>query len=95
MAGRSSRILGKRRTNPPSKIKWVPRLAPSGRAIEHVQPTAVRLRHAPVLRTRAAEKYGARTLQLMSILGYSDGEIKDMLDAHVIGEKWCDPYLPE
>lgn len=68
---------------------------PSGRAIEHVQPTAVRLRYAPVLQTRAAEKYGASTRALMSTLGYSDGEIKDMLDARVIDEKWCDPYLPE
>jgi crotonobetainyl-CoA:carnitine CoA-transferase CaiB-like acyl-CoA transferase len=68
---------------------------PSGRAIEHVEPTAIRLRHAPVLRPRAAEKYGTSTLQLMSTLGYSDGEIEEMLNAHVIGEKWCDPYLPE
>jgi crotonobetainyl-CoA:carnitine CoA-transferase CaiB-like acyl-CoA transferase len=68
---------------------------PSGRSVKHIQPTAVRLLHAPVLSTRAAEKYGCSTRKIMADLGYSNPEIVAMLETHAIGEQWSEHYLPD
>jgi crotonobetainyl-CoA:carnitine CoA-transferase CaiB-like acyl-CoA transferase len=68
---------------------------PSGRSVKHVQPTAVRLLHAPVLSSRAAEKYGYSTRKVMADLGYSNPEIAEMLKTHAIGEQWSEDYLPD
>jgi sulfur carrier protein ThiS len=55
----------------------------------------VRLLHAPVLSTRAAEKYGCSTRKIMADLGYSNPEIVAMLETHAIGEQWSEHYLPD
>lgn len=68
---------------------------PSGRAVQHIQPTAVRLQHTPILSIKAAEKYGASTRRLMLALGYSSGEIAQMLQSQAIGESWSESYLPD
>lgn len=68
---------------------------PSGRSVKHIQPTAVRLQHAPVLPTKPSEQYGHSTRKIMAALGYPSSEITEMLEAHAISEQWCERYLPD
>lgn len=68
---------------------------PSERKVQHVQPTAIRLRNAEILPLAATEKYGASTRRVLSNLGYSRDEIKDMLASHAISETWSEQYLPD
>jgi crotonobetainyl-CoA:carnitine CoA-transferase CaiB-like acyl-CoA transferase len=68
---------------------------PSGRAVQHVEPTAVRPLHAPIVRTASFEKYGASTADLMRELGFSETEITELAERGVIAHKWTDQYLPD
>jgi crotonobetainyl-CoA:carnitine CoA-transferase CaiB-like acyl-CoA transferase len=67
---------------------------PLGRAVEHIDPTAIRPLHAPLVALAAATKYGAETASVMRELGYSSQEIEDMIAMQVISESWSDTYLP-
>jgi crotonobetainyl-CoA:carnitine CoA-transferase CaiB-like acyl-CoA transferase len=68
---------------------------PLGRPVEHVEPTAIRSRHAPVLSLPPAAKYGAGSRSVMRELGYSDVEIAALVAERVIADSWSDEYLPD
>lgn len=68
---------------------------PSGHLVEHVEPTAVRPRRAPLVQSAPAEKYGNSTRRVMQDLGFSDAEVAEMLRSRVISESWSRDYLPD
>ena len=50
---------------------------PSGRAVQHVEPTAIRPLRAPIVRTGSFEKYGNSTTPLMRELGSTEAAITE------------------
>ena len=68
---------------------------PSGHAVEHVVPKAVRPHRTPIRHGLAAQKYGASTRALMREIGYSSEDIDNMIRDHVISESWSAEYLPD
>lgn len=68
---------------------------PLGRAVEHIDPTAIRLLHASIVPLRAAEKYGASTRSVLREIGYTDEEIAALAAAKAVGESWSADYLPD
>jgi crotonobetainyl-CoA:carnitine CoA-transferase CaiB-like acyl-CoA transferase len=68
---------------------------PSGRAVQHVEPTAVRPLRAPIIRLGSFEKYGTSTTQLMRELGFTETEITALTRHGVISQGWVDDYLPD
>jgi crotonobetainyl-CoA:carnitine CoA-transferase CaiB-like acyl-CoA transferase len=42
-----------------------------------------------------AEKYGIETRQILTELGYSDQEIRNMFEGGVVSESWSEQYLPD
>jgi crotonobetainyl-CoA:carnitine CoA-transferase CaiB-like acyl-CoA transferase len=68
---------------------------PSGRAVQHVEPTAVRPLRAPIIRTGSFEKYGKSTTSLMRELGFTETEITALTRQGVISQGWVDTYLPD
>jgi crotonobetainyl-CoA:carnitine CoA-transferase CaiB-like acyl-CoA transferase len=68
---------------------------PSGRAVQHVEPTAVRPLRAPIIRTQNFEKYGKSTAPLMRELGFTELEIVDLARQGVISHAWIEDYLPD
>jgi crotonobetainyl-CoA:carnitine CoA-transferase CaiB-like acyl-CoA transferase len=68
---------------------------PSGRPVEHIDPTAIRPLHATIVPLAAAEKYGAHTRSVLREIGYSEAQIADLAAEHVIGDSWSEDYLPD
>jgi len=68
---------------------------PLGRAVEHIDPTAIRPLHAPIVRLPAATRYGADTRRVLRELGYSLEEIEKMAEMQVISDAWSESYLPD
>ena len=68
---------------------------PSGRMVQHIEPTAIRPLRAPLIPTPAFEKYGASTDALMSELGFSAAEIAKMRCDNAISNAWIADYLPD
>ena len=68
---------------------------PLGRPVEHINPTAVRAAHAPVVALSPAPKYGSSTCAVMRELSSSEEEIAAMAAEHVIADSWSDDYLPD
>jgi crotonobetainyl-CoA:carnitine CoA-transferase CaiB-like acyl-CoA transferase len=68
---------------------------PLGRAVEHIEPTAIRPLRSTIVPLAAASKYGADTRSVLRELGYSPAEIDDMVASQVIAESWSEAYLPD
>jgi len=68
---------------------------PLGRAVEHIDPTAIRPLRSTIVPLEAASKYGADTRSVLRELGYSLAEIDDMAASQVIAESWSEEYLPD
>jgi crotonobetainyl-CoA:carnitine CoA-transferase CaiB-like acyl-CoA transferase len=68
---------------------------PSGRAVEHVVPKAVRPRRAALRPGFAAPKYGSSTRELLRQLGYSSDDIERMIRDKVIADSWSSQYVPD
>ena len=68
---------------------------PSGRAVQHVEPTAVRPLRAPIIRTGSFEKYGKSTARLMREIGLTETDITDLARQGVISYAWVNDYLPD
>jgi crotonobetainyl-CoA:carnitine CoA-transferase CaiB-like acyl-CoA transferase len=68
---------------------------PLGRAVEHIDPTAIRPLHAGISRPSAAAKYGSDSRTVLRELGYADAEIADLAAARVISDSWSVDYLPD
>jgi crotonobetainyl-CoA:carnitine CoA-transferase CaiB-like acyl-CoA transferase len=66
-----------------------------GRAVEHIDPTAIRPLRSTIVPLAAASKYGADTRSVLRELGYSPAEIDDMAASQVIAESWSEEYLPD
>ncbi len=68
---------------------------PLGRAVEHVDPTAIRPRHSTIVPLSAAVKYGYHTRSVLQELGFTAAEIAELAAAQVIADAWSDDYLPD
>jgi crotonobetainyl-CoA:carnitine CoA-transferase CaiB-like acyl-CoA transferase len=68
---------------------------PLGRAVEHIDPTAIRPLHSTIVPLSPAHKYGADTRGVLLELGYSKAEIEEMAAMQVIAESWSEEYLPD
>lgn len=68
---------------------------PSGHAVEHVLPRAIRPTHSRLTNLSVAEKYGQSTRRLIRELGFSDSECDDMIRSDAVSLSWCDQYLPD
>ena len=68
---------------------------PSGHAVEHVVPKAVRPQRAALRAGFAAQKYGSSTRALLRQLGYSSEDIERMIRDNVIADSWSARYLPD
>jgi crotonobetainyl-CoA:carnitine CoA-transferase CaiB-like acyl-CoA transferase len=68
---------------------------PLGRAVEHIDPTAIRPLHSAIVPLAAARKYGADTRNVLLELGYTQAEIAEMAALHVIADSWSEEYLPD
>jgi crotonobetainyl-CoA:carnitine CoA-transferase CaiB-like acyl-CoA transferase len=68
---------------------------PLGRAVEHIEPTAIRPSHAAIVPLSAAAKYGHHTRSVLQELGFTAAEIAELAAAQVIAETWSDEYLPD
>jgi crotonobetainyl-CoA:carnitine CoA-transferase CaiB-like acyl-CoA transferase len=68
---------------------------PLGRAVEHIDPTAIKPLHATIVPVSAAVKYGADTRAVLRELGYSVEEVADLAAEQVISDSWSDDYLPD
>ena len=68
---------------------------PLGRAVEHIDPTAIRPLRARIVPLSAAAKYGAATCGVMRELGYTDEEIAYRSAIQVISDSWSEQYLPD
>jgi crotonobetainyl-CoA:carnitine CoA-transferase CaiB-like acyl-CoA transferase len=80
----------------PRTVRFVRDTAhPLGRAVEHIDPTAIRPMHATIVPVSAAPKYGADTRTVLRELGYTAQEIADLAAAQVISDSWSDDYLPD
>ena len=68
---------------------------PSGRTVEHIDPTAIRPLHAAIVPLPAAVQYGHDTRTVLQELGYAAAEIAELAAAQVIADAWSDDYLPD
>lgn len=68
---------------------------PSGREIHLFAPCAIRPQDAPILDPAPTEKYGASTDRVLSDMGYSQGEIEDLVATRTAARSWSKDYLPE
>lgn len=69
-------------------------LHPSGHPVEIIGRCAVRSARASITAPTAAPKPAADTRSVVAELGYSDLEIRDMLERQEISELWGKEYLP-
>lgn len=67
---------------------------PLGSAVQYIDPTAIKLLKATIVRPSPAPKYGSGTRGVLQELGYTDEEISDLFAAKVVAESWCTDYLP-
>ncbi|MCB1423024.1 MAG: CoA transferase [Nitratireductor sp.] len=68
---------------------------PMGRWVDLVAPNAVRPRNARITIAKPAPKYGCDTMPILQRLGYTESEIRSMIDNGAAAESWSDKYLPE
>jgi crotonobetainyl-CoA:carnitine CoA-transferase CaiB-like acyl-CoA transferase len=68
---------------------------PLGRAVEHIDPTAIRPSQATIVPLSAAAKYGHHTRSVLQELQFTPTEIAELAAAGVISEGWSDAYLPD
>lgn len=68
---------------------------PMGRWCDLAAPNAIRPQKAPINIPRPAPKFGQDTRKILSSLGYTDIDIKRMIDAGTAAETWAKRYLPE
>ena len=66
-----------------------------GRWVDLVAPNAVRPAKAMIRIPGPAPKYGADTRAVLARLGYSNGDIQNMIDNGDAAESWSERYLPE
>lgn len=67
---------------------------PVGCSVDTVAPAYARLRRSPVQRVAPAQKPGTHTIEILSELGYTKTEIKDLQNSAVVAEALSSRYLP-
>jgi len=68
---------------------------PLGRAVEHIDPTAIRPLHAAIVPLSAAPKYGHHTRSVLQELQFTPAEIAELAAAQIIADGWSEDYLPD
>ena len=68
---------------------------PSGRRIDIIAPCSIRPKYASLAVTPPAKKYGQETKEILLELGYSENDIKEMLEQGIVSESWGEQYLPD
>jgi len=68
---------------------------PSGHTVDLFSSCAIRPQYAGLVTPAPAEKYGKNTRQILVDLGYSNREIRNMIDAGTVSESWSEQYLPD
>jgi len=68
---------------------------PSGHTVDLFSSCAIRPQYARLVVPTPAEKYGKDTRQILVDLGYSNREIRNMIDAGMVSESWSEQYLPD
>lgn len=67
---------------------------PSGHAVTHLDPYAVRPVDGLIYARSPAEKYGASTREVVKALGLTDAAVDELITGGTISESWSGEYLP-
>ena len=67
---------------------------PSGHSVDLVAPNAVRPLHSSIRIPDPAPKHGVHSKEILSELGWSDEDIKVLIEHGVVGCSWSKQYLP-
>ena len=67
---------------------------PSGHVVTQLDPYAIRPSRSAIVPPPPAEKYGASTISVLEEIGYTEEEIRKLLDDGVASQGWSKEYLP-
>ena len=68
---------------------------PSGHRVDLFSSYSIRPKYAGLVVPTIAKKYGAETKRILTEIGYSDQEIRNMFEGSVVSASWSEQYLPD
>jgi len=70
-------------------------IAGADRWVELFDPCAIRPQLGSIKASPPAQKYGSSTRKVLTMLGYDNQAIEQLLAKRIVSESWSDDYLPE